>query len=227
MEVRLESARVFRAHLAAIAGLVFAHLSVVALRGVTGHPNAMGLVPLFDLNAENNVPTLFSGLGMLVGAVLLWLTGAAARRAGDPGAGVWKGLGLLFVALSLDESLALHERLSTPLRAVLHVGGAFHFAWVIPYFAGVVVLTIVLRRFIVGLEGPLRRDLFVAAGVFLSGALVLELLGSWISSTLGRRTPLYVVEVTVEETLEMVGIALLVRALLGYHERRFGTRAGS
>ncbi len=224
MEFRLESARVFRAHLTAIAVLLLAHLAVATLRAVTGRPNAMGLVPLFDLNSENNVPTLFSALAILGAAALLWATGAAARRAGEPGARIWQALGLLFVALALDESLALHERLSTPLRAVLHVGGAFHFAWVIPYFAGVVALAIVLRRFLLGLEPQLRRNLFVAAAVFLSGALVLEVLGSWISSTVGRRAPLYVAEVTVEEMLEMTGIALLVRALLSYHERRFGRR---
>lgn len=210
---RLEH-RVFRLHLAAIGLLVGAHLLVHALRRVAPDASVYGIWPLVDLNGEHNFPAAFSSLAMLAAAALLLSIARTAGRAGLPHRLAWLLLGGLFAALAVDEWVGLHERLNRPVREALQADGALYFAWVIPYALLLVSLAPLLWRFLLGLERRTRRRFVVAGIVYVTGALLLEMLGASLWRDGGPQTRLYYLETTFEEVLEMVGIALFVRALL-------------
>jgi len=104
--------------------------------------------------------------------------------------------------------------------------GTFHFAWVIPYGIATIAMALsawpVLRRI-----GARNGILFtLAAGTFLSGALGFEMIGGRYLEVMNLRAaqggPGYAMLTTIEETLEMLGLAVLSYALLTLIQDRYG-----
>lgn len=221
----LDSTRLLRLHLLLIGLLVGAHVAVVAVRLLTGHGNLLGITPLFDLDVEANVPTLVSAVALRGAAALFWVTGSATRRHGRGYVGHWRGLAVVFVLLALDEAAGFHEKLSTPLRETLHLTGVLHYAWIVPYALMVAALAVVYWRFMRSLDRVAQRHLVGAGAVFLAGAVGVEMVGGLIASSTTGTELAFVAAVTCEESLEMIGVALLLRGLVAYNERHFGLQA--
>jgi hypothetical protein len=179
-----------------------------------GDSHANGLVPLFDFNEEESVPTWFSSTLLIICSSLLAVITAAERREGGPYRW-WLTLSLVFLYLSMDESLAFHERLNRPMRDLFHTSGALYYAWVIPY----AVFALVLLAFSIR---PLRslshatRDLLVIAGLlFVCGAMGMEVIGSYLATKNNmQHTLLGDVVMTFEELMELSGTITLVYALM-------------
>ncbi len=199
--------------------LVVIHLLGVVSTYAFGHGNVFGLVPFFNLDLEGNAPTWFSSVLAVVGAalfLLLWrqvLVDGKRSRA-------WLFLSFIFVYISIDEFTAIHERIILPVREGLDLSGLFYFAWVVPYGLAVAIIAVALAPFLRRLELEARRRFIVAAVVYLSGALGLELIGGRLFESLEGRNLTYDLVVMCEETLEMAGLILLIRAqllLLGEH----------
>lgn len=108
------------------------------MRHFFGHNYVYGLVPLFELNAEQNAPTLFSTCLFLAGALLFLAVGHASRVAGEHWM-IWLLLSGIFVFPALDEFAALHERRIVRVRSALDVSGPLYYAWVVPYALAVVL----------------------------------------------------------------------------------------
>ncbi len=73
MDILLSPRKVTRFLAGVIIFLSLAHLAGLISTYYLGHNHVFGLVPLFDLNSERNLPTLYAGLGLLFCAVLLGL----------------------------------------------------------------------------------------------------------------------------------------------------------
>ncbi len=199
-----------------VAGLVLANCAGLLSTYYFGHDYLRGLVPLFNLDNEKNIPTLFSTLLILLCALLLLLVSLIHRRR-QQAAGNWLLLAAIFLFLGIDEFCSLHERLITPSRELFTASGAFYFAWIIPYGIGVVLLALILGRFILALPAHPRRLMLVSASVYLSGAIGLEMVGGWYFENHDDQFDLaYGIITTLEESLEMVGLVIFVYALLGY-----------
>jgi hypothetical protein len=234
--VTLRPASVAKVLAAIIFVLLLLHLASQVLRFGFGYEYQMGFHDRVYLGSELNIPTWFSSsLMLLCGLVLLWIARASAlrRRAGT---GYWAVLGVIFVGLSMDEAAAVHELLSPIFAGTMvslgeRFGGIFvplgergpQYAWVIPGSIAVLVLGLVFLRFLALL--PRRsRWLFVLSGVvFLSGALGFEMLGGAYAALHGPSTVGFVALMTIEETLEMAGMALFFYALLRHVETEFGS----
>ncbi len=161
------------------------------------------------LDFEANLPTWFSTMLLAIVAVLFRIhAGAASRRESR----YWNALAILFVVLSIDESISMHEMMTDPIRA-MGARHLFHFAWVIPALAGLVVLTALIGPFLWRLPDPLRRRLFTSAVVFVSGAIGFEMIGGWWSEQHGTMNAIHGAIMTCEETMEITGLWLAVRAL--------------
>ena len=172
---------------------------------------------LLYVDKEQNLPTLYSSLMFLVAALLSGVIADILRRADRAYVRHWAVLSLLFVLMAVDEFASLHERSIGPLRELLSIeGGPFFFAWVVPGAALVAVIGIAFLRFLMHLPRPTRRRLLAAGILFLSGAIGLELVGGSYSAVHGQLNMSYVLIATVEETLEMVGAAVLLYGLLAY-----------
>src|SRR5262245_2945446 len=109
-------ARTARALAWVVAGLVLLSVATQAARALLpDFPGRDQLAILFGLDAEWNVPTIYSAATLLACAALLDLTGRVERLDGRPSASGWRPLALVFVGLALDELLGFHELLNEHL----------------------------------------------------------------------------------------------------------------
>lgn len=201
--------------------LVIAHIAGAISSYIYGHSNVFGLVPTFDLNVENNVPTFFSAFILVLSAVLLYVIGG--QSATVDGAAYWRWLAVLFLYLAIDEDASLHELWMDPLRDNFDLTGFLHFAWIIPYGLAVLVVGLLYLRFVWSL--PKRtRWLFIAAGsIYIGGAMGLEAIGGWYFSRHDEIYDLpYSLIVATEEFMEMSGVILFIYALLDFLGARLG-----
>jgi hypothetical protein len=207
-----------------VLGLVLAHIACQSVRLATGDSYLMGLVPLFNVGTERNLPTFYSSFAMLFSAGLLGLIAFAVRGGARSTMFYWMGLAAVFVLLSLDEMLVLHEKLIEPVRAALDTSGVFHYAWVIPYGIFVLLFAALYVRFLARLPRRTATLFVVAGGMFVAGAVGVEMIGGHWFVTHGRENVMYVVLQTLEETLEMTGIVVFIYALTEYLERTLDLR---
>lgn len=206
--------RVTRVLLLAVVALTLASAAGQVSKYVFDHGRLAGLVPLFSVGEERNVPTWFSSATCLLAAAGLATIAAGARRAENRWAVHWIGLAVLLLALSIDETAELHER---AVRALTRSGAAWPLA-AGGFGAG---LALVYRRFLGALPARTRRD-FVLAALSLAAALGLELVASQVAHALAfgpatpraRETPLFALLTSVEELLEMLGVVALIRGCL-------------
>jgi hypothetical protein len=170
-----------------------------------------GFVPEFNLDREMNVPTWFSAVCFLVAALLLWqLSGIDSKGARK----YWRGLSIVFVYLSLDESAAIHEMAVEPMRRLFHAHGLLYFSWVIIGAAFVAILAFLYFRFFVSQPKPVRGWFFLSAALFISGTLGFEMIGGRYVELHGSNTFTYALIAHCEEALEMIGLVLFLHALM-------------
>lgn len=176
------------------------------------------LVNLFALGREHRLPTLYGALLLLMVAALLWLAGWGHRVHGQPSR-AWMFLAFVFVFLSVDESMSIHERLNNPMKELVQRDGIFLYAWVVPYGIAVSILGLVYMPFLMRLP-KLYRWLFMLSGMlYVGGALGFELIQGYIR-TYREDTPGFAAEdslvLLVEETMELAGVSLFICTLLRY-----------
>jgi hypothetical protein len=219
-ELRLEPARLVRA-LAGIAILLtLAHIVLAVVKSATGHDTIHGLVPLFDLDNERNIPSFFAGSLFLLNAMLFAFAAKAPPHPTSPG--TWRAFAWLFVFLAFDELFSVHETLTVPVRHALHARGLLFHAWVIVYLPAVALITLLFLPVWRRLERPARLRFAVAAATYLAGAVGIEMVGGAYAEAAGRRSLTYGLLVSLEESLEMAGLILLTHTLLGLLARKAG-----
>lgn len=196
--------------------LLVMHLVGQFSKYVLSHGTAWGLVPLFDVAQEGNVPTWFSSSILLVCSLLLSIITIAKGRELDRYTLYWGALAVFFLFISMDETARIHELLILPVRSSLNVTGFLYYAWVIPY--GIMLLTLVLLylRFFFALPRRTRLLFLVAGATYASGALGLELIEGYIDARIGMDNITMAALTTCEELQEMGGMIIFVYTLLSY-----------
>ncbi len=173
-----------------------------------------GIVELFRLNAEANVPSLFSGVLLLVNAALLALVYRVRTEDGWRRT-VWAFLACVFVFLSFDELFEVHERFIEPLREAWHLTGIFYYSWVLVYVPIVVLLAALFLPIWLRLSMGHRSRLAASAITYITGAVGLEMVGGARYESVGSgQDMMYSLISTGEETLEMAGLIIFVAAQL-------------
>ena len=203
--------------------LLCAHAVGLIMRLGFGHDMVYGLVPLFDVDIERNIPTFFSVCLGLCSATLFTIIALDARNRGDRDAIYWFVLAVGFLFLSYDEGFQVHEKLIAPMRAMLGGSnpasgdylGPLYFSWVVPGLIGAFVVALFFVRFMLRLPAATRRRMLCAAALFLGGCLGMELLNGSVMESQGPNL-LYNLLVMTEEGLEMAGMATLIHALTSH-----------
>jgi hypothetical protein len=199
--------------------LILASTAGQGVKYLLGYETAYGLIPLFFVGEERNVPTYYSSLLLLCASALLAVIALTRHRVRALHARHWAALALIFFVLSLDEVAGLHEMMIRPMREALHVGGLLYFGWVVPGGVLVLALGCAYLRFFLDLE-PKFQWLFGAAGLlYVGGALGVEMLGGRHADLHGLENLAYRMYQTVEESFEMFGLVLFIHALLRYVAR--------
>ena len=188
----------------------------------------LNFIPLFDLDNEASIPTWFSAVLLLACAALLGVIGRIARVRRAPFAWHWLGLALLFVILSIDESISLHERTMHTMRKLLRPTGFLYFGWVVPGAVAVIVIGLAYLRFVVRLPRRTRARVVLAGAVYLAGVMGVEMIGAsyaWHHNVgMGVTDVPYAFITGLEEMVEITGLILFVHALLDHLSRETGGR---
>jgi hypothetical protein len=235
----IDPRRVLLALSVCVATLLGCYVVTVAVRLLTTHHWLFGLVRLFDLDAEANVPTFFSVLQLAVAAFLLGIIGRQARQRADRFARHWLGLGAIFLFLSVDELAQMHELLGPPNHELLGPHSNSHmqpdgllyyvmyYGWVIPYGLLAIAVAATYLRFLMHLPTRIRRLMILSALIYIGGAAGLEMYGGYLEARGAilearfgpdrvRANLPYLTEVFFEEGMEMFGITLFIYTLLDY-----------
>jgi len=217
--------QILAAQLVMIAGLVLAYAIAKSMHVLGGHDQLLGLNFLFDLDEERNLPSTYSAVAILAAACLLVLTGGLYRMQAIRGAWSWFFLASVFLFLAVDESFSLHEKLALPIRDLLQNDRPGHLNWVLGGFTFLAVVAAFSLRFVFRLDRRPRWLMLGAGFLFVSGALGVEMLGGLRLQervgSLANPDPIYFLAVAIEESLEMLGIALFNYALLDHLRARF------
>lgn len=207
---------------ARVLGLTGAVLVLVSLAGqvfrhTTGHDTVWGLIPLFYVDSEDNIPSYFSAAQLLIAALLLGAIAFIKHRTRAPYRGRWMMLAFTFLYLSIDEAEGLHELMIEPMQQLLGswATGFLYYAWVVPGAAVAAVLGLAYLKLLWEFPGRLRRLVVIGAVLFTGGSIGMELVGGWWFDRYGE-TLLYSVIVSVEEGAEMAGITVFIYGLLAY-----------
>jgi len=198
--------------------VVLAGTAVQLIRFTTGHDSLYGLIPLFDLGMEANIPTFYSAILLLASSLLLMIISLAAMKSGSRFRKQWVVLAVGFFYLALDESAHIHELLIRPMRNLLgsYGQGIFFFAWVVPAIGIVLVLAVFFFRLWLSLDRAMRWYFLVGGFIYVGGAVGIEMVDGLVASQLGKDNLAYNMLIIIEETMEMLGVIIFISGLLRY-----------
>lgn len=223
-KIVLDNRKIIRVLL--ITGIILFILSVAGqmIQYLTESSKIQGLINMFSLGLERNIPTYFSSFLSLLASLLLLLITILQRKSEGPYITRWAILALGFFYISIDEIVIIHERLIRPVSSLLGVGnlGIFTFAWVIPAILMLVFLALYFFKFLLHLDYKTQINFLIAALLFIGGAIGFELIGGRYYGLHGEDNLPYRMLQNIEESLEIAGLIVFIRALLEYACAHFG-----
>ncbi len=190
-------------------------LGMMLFFGADRSAPVIGMLRFFDLNAEQTVPAWYSTVLLALAAAAAAVTAAVKHRDGAAYIGRWYGLAVIFLYLSMDEALAIHERAIEPVRTLLDTGGLLYFAWVVPGAAAVATVGVIYLRFVLAQVPRLKWAMIAAGMLYVGGALVLEMVGGLLFEVYGPGAQTDLVSM-LEETAEMGGVIVFIIALVDH-----------
>lgn len=215
LKVYLYPKKTIRFLLLIVLGLVLANLIVqFSTYFLPDYPFKNSLIKLFDINGEQNVAALYSSSALLFCAILLAII--ALFKTSDRYFYHWRVLSIIFLFLSLDEAISIHEKMIPSLRSALNAGGFLYYTWVIPGSIFVLICLLAFWKFLTYLPARIKRLFIVAGAIFVAGSLGTELVGGYYHDLYGQQNINYLLSTTIEESLEMLGIVIFIYALLLY-----------
>lgn len=181
----------------------------------------------FSLDWEENLPTFFSVISLLFSSLLAILL-SLIRELKRSDRLTWGSIGFLFLALAVDEWEGIHERLDGQVEGVIesifrikidNPNGSYEFMLLLI----AVILVILYSRFIFGLPKDIKNLIITAFAIILLGSIVLEFITIDIINISSNPTNLvYFSLATIEEILELTGIAIfnyaLIKHILSYRQ---------
>lgn len=186
----------------------------------------------FNVDYEGTIPSAYSSFTLFVCAFLLGCIASLKLSTRNKFALHWAFLCFLFLTAAWDEATQIHEKFidsDIALKVLSVLGfepqGVFAFgSWIVVILPILFLIGLFYLKFLFSLPREQRKLFILGAVIFLSGAVLTELLNSWIWESVGfnMEAPLYIVFTTIEETLEMLGVATFIYSLLLYLENMLG-----
>jgi hypothetical protein len=218
--------------------LTAASLMVSALRDYLLQHNLANFFRLFYLDEEASIPAWYQSSTLLLCALRIRYIAWVKDGQRQPYVTHWKVLSIIFAFLSLDELASLHEMAARSVRQWLGTGGFLHQGWVIPGLIFVALVTAAYTPFVFSHHGRTRWLLILSAVLYVGGAVGMEMVGGYCidknipevqTSTVTPAGPMtepvdnrikniqsttYVLLMTTEEFLEMMGVLVFMYTLL-------------
>jgi hypothetical protein len=151
-------------------------------------------------------------------AVMLGIIAIDAYRRRRPFPLHWAALAVAFGLLSLEEILGIHSEATRVLRSVVSITEGVGYALALGAIAmvGLVVVVVVFGRFFLHLPSRWRWWFAIAAVIYLTGVFASDAVGDYLITADGDATLAYVIVLTIEEALEMIGVLIFIVMLLEY-----------
>ena len=172
-----------------------------------------------NLDEEFNLTAIYSGLLLYASSFLLKEIAVSSQGSKRKD---WMLLSKVFLFLAFDEVFQVHELFVIPgLRQYLHPSLAS--IWVIPYGILFALFSFKFIPFFLRLRNEVAVLSLISGGVYVSGAIALEALNSWLVRTgqISRSSFYYELISGFEELFEMVGIIIFLYALMLELRSRF------
>lgn len=211
-----------------VLSLTVAHVLGQYYKNFVGNdPFLLRIVDKLDLDGEsNNLPNWYQSSSLLLSSFLLGIITLTRKAREDADFRYWGFLALVFVYLSLDELVSIHEQATVPLRQAFHLHGVFYLSWVIPAAALVTIFLGLYIKFLWRLPASTRCLLVAAGGIYVFGAVGIEMVGSSYlelhearimdPAATGSIVFRYALITATEESFEMAGIVTFIYALLSF-----------
>jgi hypothetical protein len=165
-----------------------------------------------NLDEEFTLTAIFSGLLLYASSFLLKEIGNSCKNNKSKD---WMLLSKVFLFLAFDEVFQIHELfVISSLRQYVHPSLAS--IWVIPYGVLFGLFSFRFIPFFMGLRSRIFVLSLISGGTYVSGAIAIEALNSWLVRT-GQisRSGFYNELISgFEELFEMLGVILFLYALL-------------
>jgi hypothetical protein len=170
-----------------------------------------GLLRLFNVDEEHNIPTWYQSFSLLFCSILLVNIAMSDKLRDARYAFHWKVLAVIFLCFSIDEAVVIHERVFN-----FKGEGFLYFFWVIPGIIFVVVFAALFLKFLQHLPGITRFQFIIAGSLFISGALGMEIVDGYYHDIYGWENMTYSLLTSIEEFLEMLGVVVFINAIMTY-----------
>ncbi|MDX1521058.1 MAG: hypothetical protein R3264_05490 [Anaerolineae bacterium] len=188
-----------------------------AAQFVYGRDSFSEYVRLFNLGGETNIPTWYTSICLFLCGILSGYISAIKKMAETRYALRWAGLSVLFLLLSMDAIAVIHDRtIETILLGLFNLRGFFYFPWVILGWLLTGLLTILYYPLLLALPRRVLWLFVVSAGIYITGALVLEMYSAYLMDYHVQQILLRGAVATVQETAELTGLVIFIYALLWY-----------
>lgn len=201
---------VWHAMLVGISILALLHVAVLSFASLRSISQTV--VEMADLDNEKSLATLFVVGQWLLATFLLYRLMRCRSCAGTKYQ--WASLVAVFAFLTMDEFCSLHEKLSKVIHGALNTGGVFVYVWFVPYLFIAAVMAFMLSGLWKRLPRLTKRAFLLSGFVFLAGSVGIEMFEGMYADKHGPDLVYSLAFVAPEETLEMIGLAIFVNALL-------------
>jgi hypothetical protein len=190
-------------------------IAAYAVQVTTGHDSMLGFLRLFDVGNEQSLPTYVSTVYLLVASALLFLLYRSEQHLDSGNHRYWLFLSLLFLLLSVDESISIHENFALVYTFLvsreLILPTMDSHEWLPFGVLFVVVVAVISLPFLRRLPRDTARWMLISAAVFLSGAIGFEFLGAVMLKAQivdSKFDWLYLLRRIFEEGLEIFGVVI-------------------
>ncbi len=222
MQIIITPKRLLNYILIIILCLLLMNFIYIFTKYLTSYQLVAEYLRIFNFDREASIPTLYSCMALFLCSFLLFVISTRHSKILYKML-MWRGLALLFLFLTIDEMVSFHESLILPFRSLFDISSGFlFFAWVIPYGIGVFVFGLVYLRFLMDLPKKTRFLFILSGSLFVSGAIGMELIGANEFAKAGYSFSFSLIT-TLEESMEMIGIAFFIYALAQYIYENFGS----
>lgn len=184
---------------------------------VAGSNTVLGNLQKLNLDDDLAVGSWYSSILLAVAAVLLLTIAYAKKSQRDGSPRHWAFLGAIFVMLSLDEAIGLHELSLKPLSFLGEISPLFTFGWIALAIPALLVLGLLYLPFVRRLPRSTMLGFVLAGMTYVVGVIGLGMLGGAIFAGEGdQKTFALALISTAEEGLELLGISMFIMVLVRY-----------
>ncbi len=217
IDIKIGAQKIAGSYFITIIFLLVIHIAGLILYFNFDGYKILDITDWFDLAQENNIPSYYSGFALFSCSFFLFIITFSKKTTPPPACkAYWLFLSILFVYLSLDEILAIHENIGTFIEQFFEAKGFLYFLWVIPYSLLLLVFILIYLKFLINLPRKFQFLFILSGFIFVSGAIGFEVFSAKEADLHGYDSLKYCVLYTCEEFLEMAGIVLFLYALLLY-----------